>query len=386
MNTTPLNKWFALKEERSTFSLHPQKDREHFFGVKKWENEMKDSLQRSLVTQKPVRMLWWGGYGIGKTHRLHHIGHIIETNTEPEYPFQPYIPVCSDIGEKTPFTKLIENIMVHIQKETINALCKEYRDKAGQEGFPHIKDWCKSECIPNAFVKMGMELDSDEVSIAWQYITGQKITSQDAKVIKVDKTQIDSSWEYVDIISTVGHLFKRLRNKQLFIMLDEAENLGRLQSKAASSTWRESIRYLLDEEHISMAFAIGAETPDQVPAIFTNADIIRRIQVDNVKTLAALEDEEIREYLMTMFGCLIDPEARGALEAGGEMEMPPDYNSDLFPFANQAVFEQFIEYISEKRQDAKPSAINDKLETVAFRAHQLESRLITLDHLSEISG
>ena len=61
---------------------------------------MRDFLQRALVMQKPVRMLWWGGYGIGKTHRLNHISHMIETSVEPEYPFQPFTPVCSDIDEK----------------------------------------------------------------------------------------------------------------------------------------------------------------------------------------------------------------------------------------------------------------------------------------------
>ena len=155
--------------------------------------------------------------------------------------------------------------MVHIQKETVNKLCMEYREKVGQEGFPPIKEWCKSEDIANAFDKMGMREDTPEVSVAWQYLTGQKLGTEKT-TIGVDKSQINS-WEYVDIISTLGHLFARLRGKQLFLMLDEAENLGRLQNKSASSTWRESIRYLLDQEHISMAFAIGAETPDQVPAI-----------------------------------------------------------------------------------------------------------------------
>ena len=113
---------------------------------------------------------------------------------------------------------------------------------------------------------------------------GQKLDTEKT-TIGVDKSQINSSqicryhlYSWSSICPITG--------QKLFLMLDEAENLGRLQNKSASSTY-ESIRYLLDQEHISMAFAIGAETPDQVPAIFTNADIIRRMQVDNVKTLPA---------------------------------------------------------------------------------------------------
>ena len=104
-----------------------------------------------------------------KDHRLNHISHMIETSAEPEYPFQPFTPVCSDIDEKTPFTKLIENILVHIQKETVNKLCMEYRESRSR-GFPPIKEWCKSEDIANAFDKMGMREDTPEV---WslQYLT-----------------------------------------------------------------------------------------------------------------------------------------------------------------------------------------------------------------------
>ena len=102
--------------------------------------------------------------------------------------------------------------------------------------------------------------------------------------------------------------------------------------------------------------------------------------------MPAWEDAEIKEYLTTMFACLIDSEARSTLEAGDEMEMTSDYNSDFYPFADEATFNQFVEYIGEKRQEAKPSEINSKLGRVAFRAHQSNSRLITLDHLSEISG
>ncbi len=89
-----LGEWFCLSAGRESFTINPETDRQHLFGDKQWAEDIKRHLQRSLVLNEPVRLVWVGQYGIGKTHRLFHTVHLVET--EP-MDFLPVYVVCADI-------------------------------------------------------------------------------------------------------------------------------------------------------------------------------------------------------------------------------------------------------------------------------------------------
>ena len=72
MNTTTqktMKSWYGLRDDRDNFSVLPERDQEFLFGNAKWRDEISEQLELATVLREPVRLVWWGDYGIGKTHR-----------------------------------------------------------------------------------------------------------------------------------------------------------------------------------------------------------------------------------------------------------------------------------------------------------------------------
>ena len=95
--------WFCLAPGRRNFSIDPVRDQEYLFGEPEWQQQIDRRLERSQLLGTPIRLVWWGQYGIGKTHRLRHTEYLIKTKG---YNYFPRYLVASDIAEKTGFGRL----------------------------------------------------------------------------------------------------------------------------------------------------------------------------------------------------------------------------------------------------------------------------------------
>ena len=81
MTTKPtFQEWFCLRENRRNFQIDPVRDQAFLFGKREWEEEINSRLRRAQLLGTPVRLLWWGQFGIGKTHRLRHTEYLIQKN------------------------------------------------------------------------------------------------------------------------------------------------------------------------------------------------------------------------------------------------------------------------------------------------------------------
>src|SRR5579862_997863 len=72
--------WFCLADDRKNFQIDPVRDQQHLFGEPDWEEQINLRLRQSQLLSTPVRLVWWGQYGIGKTHRLHHTEYLVKKN------------------------------------------------------------------------------------------------------------------------------------------------------------------------------------------------------------------------------------------------------------------------------------------------------------------
>ena len=68
--TVSYPEWFCLNPGRENFHVDPDRDHQFLFGKGEWKDDIDARLRRSLALKEPVRLVWWGQYGIGKTHRL----------------------------------------------------------------------------------------------------------------------------------------------------------------------------------------------------------------------------------------------------------------------------------------------------------------------------
>src|ERR1700733_7410180 len=94
---------FCLKAARANFDLDPATDADLLFGEQQWGDDVDKRLQRSIAMGRPYRLVWWGQFGIGKTHRLRFTKKLIEKNN---YPFFPCFAIASDLEEKSGFERL----------------------------------------------------------------------------------------------------------------------------------------------------------------------------------------------------------------------------------------------------------------------------------------
>src|SRR5579885_2948275 len=82
MGKPSFQEWFCLEQGRTNFQIDPVRDREVLLGQPEWEEEINSRLRRAGILGTPVRLLWWGQFGIGKTHRLHHTEYLIRKRSE----------------------------------------------------------------------------------------------------------------------------------------------------------------------------------------------------------------------------------------------------------------------------------------------------------------
>ena len=134
MSSPTFQEWFCLKDGRKNFQIDPVRDQEHLFGEPEWEEQLDSRLKRSQLLGTPVRLVWWGQYGIGKTHRLHHTQYLVAKNG---YKYKPVYTRASDIQEKTGFDALHYELLNALGREETQKIVSNYLLKL-RTGVPNI--------------------------------------------------------------------------------------------------------------------------------------------------------------------------------------------------------------------------------------------------------
>src|ERR1051326_4151331 len=119
MEKVSFQQWFCLKDGRRNFQIDPIRDKEHLFGEPTWEDDIDSRLKRSQLLGTPVRLVWWGQYGIGKTHRLRHTAYL---TGKKGYTYRPIYACATDIQDKTGFERLHYEIMNALDRDEMRKL------------------------------------------------------------------------------------------------------------------------------------------------------------------------------------------------------------------------------------------------------------------------
>src|SRR4051812_37269953 len=107
MSDAVFAEWFCLNDGRVNFQIRPDRDHQFMFGNKGWREQIHRELKRALLLHTPVRIVWWGDYGIGKTQRLRYMEHLINTEFADRTPsFYPVVVTTRDLQDKSGFEQL----------------------------------------------------------------------------------------------------------------------------------------------------------------------------------------------------------------------------------------------------------------------------------------
>jgi hypothetical protein len=382
MADTSFADWFCLKDGRVNFQIRPDRDHQFMFGNKDWRDQIHRELKRALLLNTPVRIVWWGDYGIGKTQRLRYMEHLINTEFADRTPsFYPVVVTTRDLQDKSGFEQLHYELVNRLRFEQMRGATMSYAKKlwTGTPGPIPFEQLTTSEDVLNAFRVLGADNDRF-AETAWRFLSGQSV-GNDMLVANVHKGSLDSSIEFADVLKIFATIIEVELGKQLFYMVDQVEALSKITNKNAEARWVETLRAVLDVPNVSIVLALGASRIDGIPSIVYAAEIVRRFTVDKYIQMPAYETADAEAFVIDLLKSLVDPAKRAAVEASLDLAATvPGYQPEFFPFSEKA-YRKFCRYFGEQPKIGKPAEIIPKLDFLAAEAFIQEKRIIDEDFL-----
>jgi hypothetical protein len=381
MNNLNFSEWFCLNDGRKNFLIDPTLDREVLFGQLEWEKQIDDRLRKSQLLSTPTRLVWWGQYGIGKTHRLHHTEFLINTKN---YNYYVCYLLASDIQEKTSFSTLHYEMINALKRDQMRELIKKYVLKIDKGEVPSLDLICNNNTDVAKAIETFGHPSEDTVHLAWSFLCGDLLDKADLRMVGVGRPKIERAHDYADVIQAFATIIEKETGKMLLYLIDEGENLVRITNRTAEAKWNETLRSILDIKNLGVIFTVGAEKEEQLPVLVIRPDIVRRIGRDNYLKMASFIDTDTDKFLRDLLAKFVDGGKRSALETSEDFaNSVPDYKTELYPFT-EGGFKMFCGHVTEDPRNAKPSEILDKLNNVAAEACIEQRRLINRDHLANM--
>src|SRR5439155_11526768 len=164
--------------------------------------------------------VWWGDFGIGKTHRLRHTEYLIRTKP---YQYHPCYVVATDLQDKTGFERLHRDLVNSLGREPMRDLVRKYLRDVDDKvpGVMSIQELCGPWTdVANALLSFGDRQASHALS-AWRFLCGLKLEREELGLAGVTKSQIDSSLEFSTVLLALSTIIKRKDGKQLLYLIDQ---------------------------------------------------------------------------------------------------------------------------------------------------------------------
>ena len=378
--------WFCLRQERRNFDIDPDQDHEYFFGEKKWHEQIESRLQMAEALGVPLRLIWWGQYGIGKTHRLRHTEYLIE---KQGYPFRACYLVATDIYENTGFERLHYEMVNSLGRQQLKSLVAGYllklRNEEGQ--MPTLEEICGNSADVASALRSFGGWDNPQLELpAWRFLCGLRLKTSELELANVTKEELSTSLEYASVLRALATIIETETGRQVIFLIDEGEHLTKITNRITVARWQESLRAVLDIRNIGIVLTIGAERMETMPKVVLLPDIVRRFQRDNYVQMEALKLRAVKTFVRGVLSQWIDLKRVTRESAERRLsEMADDFDPKLFPFTASG-FHTFCQWAVDDPRNAKPSEILDRLNTVTFAAYKQGLKLLDSNDLHKLGA
>lgn len=379
MTQVDFRDWFCLKEGRDNYSIVPERDQAFLFGEAQWREQIEEALRVSLVLKEPVRLVWWGQYGIGKTHRVLYMRHVIERDN---LAFLPAYVVSRDVADKSGFERLHYDLVNNLGHAEMRALVASYLQKIqlGQSKAELFDRITPVVDVANAVRRLG-DSDDEISGAAWRFLTGQELKGAQLAYAKVSKDQLDSSVEYAATLKCLATVIQHERGKQLLYLIDQVEAFSKITNRNAEAAWIETFRSILDLSNVGVVLCIGAERMEGIPTIVIAPEIVSRFKQNNYLQIPAYEQQVAADFLKDLLGAWTDSTTLDEAVRQHALDKVQGFDRTSYPFTGPA-FDVFCRYLTVDPRLAKPREIIERLNKTTVSAYLKEERLITPDVLT----
>lgn len=393
-----IEQWFFMRPGFDTFRLEPDKHRQYMFGHR--DRQLRDvllgSIEESCFSREGHKATVYGDYGRGKTHQCHNI--IFEI-TKRELPLVPVYIKCPAWKTKEPFQSLFKEMIIRHRSEDLRRVATEYEKKVQAGTAQPLRDIVDFEDIAEVMSKALVAINIDEVKKAMRWLGGEPKIEM-STMFPALQPQLTDSREFGAVLRGMAHMYQTVEHKVLLYLVDEAERFQNVTNTDAYFTWLASLRELTEILGVALVFQIGAKTRNDLPTIFVQDEIIRRIGLSNYLELNNPGQTELRDFIDELLRTTIrkgevpDVHKRVMSPEAYDPSIPPDLyaivDSDdaklaAYPFDPDAL-DLFVTELSTGGFANKPSEVLVRLQKYALRAMRYDSQIITEKIVQEVNA
>lgn len=393
-----IDKWFFMRSGFNTFRLEPDKHRQFMFGQRDRErrDELLGSIEESCYSREGHKAAVYGAYGRGKTHQCFNI---ISEIKRRDLPLIPIYIKCPAWKTKEPFTSLFKEMVSGHRSEDLKRVATEYANLVQAGSAPPLQDIVGFEDIADVMSKGLIVPNLDEVKKAMRWLGGEAKVNM-VSVKPALQPQLMDSREFGAVMRGLAQMYATVDKKVLLYLVDESERFNNVTNPDAFFTWLASLRELTEILGVAIVFQIGAKTRDELPTIFLQEEIIRRIGTSNYLELNNPGPVELKDFVNELLRTMIRkgevPEEHqfAMLPEALDSTIPPELLSIVdddqaklgaFPFEPDAL-DTFVTDLTAGGYANKPSEVLIRLQKYAHRAMRYNSRLITEKIVQEVNA
>ena len=363
-----LKSYYHLKKD--AFSIDPRDDAEAYFGGSSLVRQIKDRITSDFVQQRQVpKFCIYGAYGAGKTHTLHHIAHVLDTEFVQDFPTELIELEISPLRAKESWRK--------VHRDLINAISLERMKKAVLTVFadPEAAQDPVGTLQRKGILRFGeAAIQSSQAqvfralvyggrgeSLALEWLKGTALTMDQAQTIGTETNLTEPSHLIAGLLN-VASLLRHGLGKRPVVLVDEAESLGNLTNHDSIEEFKFAFRRLFDNDNNVLGLIVAFQHEggmEDAPEALSDEAVMRRIgYLAGYFDLGRLVVEigDAYQFILDVLAYLID--ARQAQETIDREGLETDV--EYFPFVEEAIA-LIANYVTQEPQLQLPSQIITRL-------------------------
>src|SRR5262249_33885366 len=112
--------------------------------------------------------------------------------------------------------------------------------------------------------------------------------------------QLTDSLEFGAVLRGIAQMFLAVDGAVPLYLIDEAERIQNVSNTDSYYGWLASLRELTEIANVAMIFFIGAKSKDDLPVLFVQPEIMRRIGVANYYEFLNPGAEQIEQFVVEL--------------------------------------------------------------------------------------
>lgn len=374
-----MQSWYGLKEGHTDFTI--ENDADAFFARHDLDKTLRSMLRRSFRTETPPKFVLYGEWGVGKTHTMRHIEHVIAKDAN--FPASVVFVELPDIEMKSNYKVAHAAFLDALGLEKAREWMMTYQTAHPSNARELIREFTQSGDVAEAFESL---ISRGEASrIAWDWLRGCSLSPADARLAGLP-TSLSQSTLLVRVLQMLGRLSLEADEKLLVFMLDEATKLYYVTNNDANNHWVNAFKTLSDPLTKEIGFIISGSwtDTDDMAIPLQDPQITTRFGEQNYIPLHNLDEDETNVFVKALVEEWVDTEKREQLmkqfsaEADGE-----DVTEISFPMTEEGRL-AVVQYMCRNGGATTPRDIQKALDDFLNRAIDDGRHILPSTYIQEL--